>query len=54
LEVNLRLSAYGSGHGEGANFCLADGATRWISASINLLSLRALATKQGEEVLSHE
>jgi prepilin-type N-terminal cleavage/methylation domain-containing protein/prepilin-type processing-associated H-X9-DG protein len=48
---NLRISAFGSAHSGGANFCLADGSVRFVSNSIALQVLQALATKAGGEVI---
>lgn len=50
--VNLRLSAYGSGHPGGAQFALCDGSTRFISETVPLVVLQALATRSGGEVAS--
>jgi prepilin-type N-terminal cleavage/methylation domain-containing protein/prepilin-type processing-associated H-X9-DG protein len=46
-----RLCAWGSGHGGGANFCLADGSVRFIAESIPLVTLQALGTRVGGEVV---
>lgn len=54
LEVNLRTSAYGSGHSGGANFCFADGSIKFLSESINAITFQALATKHGGEVTTDE
>jgi len=50
--VNLRMSAFGSGHANGANFCLVDGSVRFIRQSISDIMLRALSTRAGNEVVS--
>ena len=50
--VDLRLCAYGSEHVGGANFCFADGSTRFLVSETELSVLRALSTRaeadQGE------
>lgn len=53
-EVNVRTSAYGSGHPSGANFCFADGSTKFIGESINAITFQSLATKQGGEVIDSD
>lgn len=47
----LRLTAFGSAHDGGANFCLADGSVRFIATGIPLQTLQYLATKAGGEVI---
>ena len=47
--VNLRMSAFGSGHQGGANFVMADCSGRFISAEIDDTVLRAMATRAGGE-----
>jgi len=47
-----RVCAFGSGHGGGANFALADGSRRFIAQSIPLATLQQLATRAGGEVLA--
>jgi prepilin-type N-terminal cleavage/methylation domain-containing protein/prepilin-type processing-associated H-X9-DG protein len=46
-----RVCAFGSNHGSGANFTLADGSARFIAQSIPLATLRQLATRAGGEVV---
>jgi prepilin-type processing-associated H-X9-DG protein len=46
-----RVCAFGSNHGGGANFTLADGSVRWIAESIPLATLRQLAARSGGEVV---
>jgi prepilin-type N-terminal cleavage/methylation domain-containing protein/prepilin-type processing-associated H-X9-DG protein len=48
---NNRISAFGSGHGHGANFSFADGSVRFVSDSIALKDLQALSTVAGGEVV---
>lgn len=52
--VNLRMSAYGSGHPGGAMFTLCDGSTRFISETIPTVILQSMATRKGGEVPSDE
>ena len=50
--LNSRLSAFGSGHPDGANFTLADGSTRFIPNIIDYITYQALSTrKQGEVIV---
>jgi prepilin-type N-terminal cleavage/methylation domain-containing protein/prepilin-type processing-associated H-X9-DG protein len=46
-----RICAFGSNHLGGANFTLADGSVRYISESIAVLTLQALATRAGSETV---
>jgi prepilin-type N-terminal cleavage/methylation domain-containing protein/prepilin-type processing-associated H-X9-DG protein len=48
---NLRISAFGSAHEGGANFCMSDGSVRFIAASIPLQTLQYLATKDLGEII---
>ncbi|WP_088258378.1 DUF1559 domain-containing protein [Fimbriiglobus ruber] len=49
--VNMRISAWGSGHTGGANFSLADGSVRFVSNSIAQTTLVWLSTRAGGEVI---
>jgi len=50
--VNDRLSAWGSYHPGGANFCLADCSVSFYADSMELTVLKALSTIRGEETVS--
>lgn len=50
--VNLRMSAFGSGHTGGANFAFADGSVTFISNSINMVIYQSMSTKDGREVIN--
>ena len=49
-EVNLRMSAFGSGHTGGANFCLVDGSVQYLADQTDLLILQAISTRKNREV----
>lgn len=44
-----RLSAFGSNHSGGANFCFADGSARFLADELPLDQLQALTTRNGQE-----
>jgi prepilin-type N-terminal cleavage/methylation domain-containing protein len=46
---DLRLSAWGSGHIGGANFCFSDGSVHFLNNSTSLSVLQALSTRSGGE-----
>ena len=52
--VNLRMSAYGSGHPGGANFAFSDGSVTFITENINMVLFRALSTKRGHELIEYD
>ena len=52
--VNLRMSAFGSSHSGGANFTFADCSARFISEDLDLITLQALSTRSGEEIVSEQ
>jgi prepilin-type processing-associated H-X9-DG protein len=49
-----RLGVYGSEHAGGANLAFADGSVKFVSDKISLLTLRALCTKAGDEVVAED
>jgi prepilin-type N-terminal cleavage/methylation domain-containing protein/prepilin-type processing-associated H-X9-DG protein len=49
---DTRLCAFGSGHPNGANFALTDGHVIFIREDISLITLQALSTRAGSEVVS--
>jgi prepilin-type N-terminal cleavage/methylation domain-containing protein len=49
--LDFRLNAFGSGHSSGANFCLTDGSTRFISENIDEITYQALSTKKDGEII---
>ncbi len=51
LTVWNRAAAFGSGHPGGASFAFADGSVRFLSDSMPLLTLQALSTRAGGEVV---
>ncbi len=51
-EVNIRMSAFGSGHPGGANFCLCDGSVTYVQDTIDLITYQALSTCREGEVIS--
>ncbi|PQO38016.1 DUF1559 domain-containing protein [Blastopirellula marina] len=50
VAVNLRMSAYGSGHPGGANFAMTDGSIRFLSETINMVVYQSMSTKAGGEI----
>jgi prepilin-type N-terminal cleavage/methylation domain-containing protein/prepilin-type processing-associated H-X9-DG protein len=47
--VDLRMCAYGSEHSGGANFCFADGSTRFLDSDTDIAVLGALSTRAAAE-----
>jgi prepilin-type processing-associated H-X9-DG protein len=47
-----RFYSYGSMHPGGANLAFSDGAVRFVSETITIVTLQALSTKNGSEVIS--
>jgi len=54
FSVNDRMSAFGSGHPGGANFVMGDGSAQFLSDGTNLITLRSISTRSGQEVLIDE
>lgn len=52
--VNLRMSAFGSGHPGGANFVFADGSTRFVAQTVDLVTYQAISTRGVGEVVAGE
>ncbi len=50
VSVNLRMSAFGSGHTGGANFAMSDGSVRFVNEEIAPALLQSLSTRAGSEV----
>ena len=50
--IDLRVCAFGSSHPGGANLATCDGSVRFFSETIPLMTLRALSTRQGAEVVT--
>jgi prepilin-type N-terminal cleavage/methylation domain-containing protein/prepilin-type processing-associated H-X9-DG protein len=53
LDAWDRISAWGSSHSGGANFCYADASVSFLTDSTDLTVLQALATIRGEEQINH-
>jgi prepilin-type N-terminal cleavage/methylation domain-containing protein/prepilin-type processing-associated H-X9-DG protein len=50
--VDNRLSAWGSFHGGGANFCMADGSVHYLNDDIDFRTYQRLSTIRGGETVS--
>ena len=50
--VNIRMSAYGSGHPGGANFGLSDGSVRFVPETIDAITFQAISTREEGEPIS--
>jgi len=49
---DLRVNAFGSSHTGGANFCLGDGSVRFLSDSLDLVTLQRLCMHQDGQVVT--
>jgi prepilin-type N-terminal cleavage/methylation domain-containing protein/prepilin-type processing-associated H-X9-DG protein len=55
LDVYLkRVYAYGSGHPGGANVAFTDGSVRFLRDSLTLITLKALSSRAGGEVITED
>jgi prepilin-type N-terminal cleavage/methylation domain-containing protein/prepilin-type processing-associated H-X9-DG protein len=52
VNVNIRMSAFGSGHPGGANFCFSDGSIDFVAETIDMVTYQSLSTRNGNEVIS--
>jgi prepilin-type N-terminal cleavage/methylation domain-containing protein/prepilin-type processing-associated H-X9-DG protein len=50
--LNKRLTAYGSRHPGGCNLAFTDGSVHFVSDSMDLITLKALSTRGGGEVIA--
>jgi prepilin-type processing-associated H-X9-DG protein len=48
--VDRRFNAFGSNHPGGANFCLADGSTRFMRETLPLANLQRLCVRDDGQV----
>ena len=48
----VRQRVFGSKHPQGANFAFADGSVRFIGQGITLITLQALSSRAGEEIIA--
>lgn len=51
---NLRFHCYGSNHTGGANFVFADGHVKFLTNNLTLITLKALGTRNGGEVIGED
>jgi prepilin-type N-terminal cleavage/methylation domain-containing protein/prepilin-type processing-associated H-X9-DG protein len=51
--LNKRLTAYGSRHSGGCNLAFTDGSVHFVSDGLDLITLNALSTRAGGEVIAN-
>ena len=51
---DLRMNAFGSGHGDGANFVFCDGSVHYLRDRLPLLTFQQLSTRSGNELITYE
>ena len=52
IRYDDRINAFGSLHGAGSQFTMADGSTRYISETIDAITYNAMGTRAGSEIVT--